>query len=60
MNLDFSGDDFRNANYNNLSFVGVINLATEAHFKPVGRGAAIKWCQENAERARNFCMKVIS
>ena len=62
MLLIFDGKDFDKINYENFSEWKMLNLVQEVRFEPIGKRAALKYCEDsdNAEYAKAFCVKVLA
>lgn len=61
MNLVLPAGDLRAANYTNLTFIDVLNLAHEVGWgQRAGADAIVGWCEKNIQYGRPFCMKAAS
>lgn len=61
MNLVLPAADLRAANYKNLTYFGVLNLAHEVSWgQRAGADAIIAWCEKNLEYGQAFCLKAAS
>lgn len=61
MNLVLPASDLRAANYKNLSYFDVLNLAHEVSWgQRAGADAIVGWCEKNIEFGREFCLKAAS
>lgn len=57
MVLDFDADDFRNAEWSNLSIDNTLNLVKDVTVTPVGAKGSMAWCGNKGNSAPVFCMK---
>lgn len=59
MTLSYPVADLKAANYDNLSFTEVLNLANDVSLQPVGYEMAEKWCLKKSGDGPAFCHKAL-
>ncbi|MCA1199158.1 zinc ribbon domain-containing protein [Sphingomonas sp. R647] len=57
--MRFSVSDLRRANYDNLTWFDILNLADEIYIARVADPAVAQFCTSYADGARNFCRQAL-
>jgi len=55
MTLTFDADDFRKADWNNITIAGSLDLVKSADLKPIATKGAAAWCKSRPDDAPTFC-----